>query len=159
MAARAMGGAHSPPGRDYSSAEAIWHVRAALNVAALNCRDANEAHTVAAYNGMLSTRRATLAAADTQTKALYRARFGGAWQNMHDTAMTRLYNFFAQPPAHDDFCQVAEQILDEEQLVPGAAFADFANDALARLEAPFSDWNRRADAYHASPGIRQGATS
>jgi hypothetical protein len=156
---RAVGITPSASRSDYSSAEAIWHVRAALNVAALNCRDANEAHTVAAYNGMLSARRETLAAADTQTKALFRARFGEGWQNMHDTAMTKLYNFFARPPAHDDFCQVAEQILDEAQVVPDAAFAAFANDALARLEAPFSDWNRRADAYRASPGIRQGATS
>jgi hypothetical protein len=140
-----MGGTHPAPRRGHSSAEAIWHVRAALNVAALNCRDANESRTVAAYNGMLSARRATLAAADTQTKALYRARFGGRWQNEHDTAMTRLYNFFAQPPAHDDFCRVAEQVLDEAQTVSDAAFADFADDALARLEAPFTGSNRRAD--------------
>ena len=122
---------------NFSSAEAIWHVRGALNVAALGCRDAKDARTVSAYNGMLSARRATLAAADAQTKALYRIRFGGRWQNMHDTAMTKLYNFFAQPPAHDDFCRVARQVLYEEQWVPDAIFATFANDALARLEAPF----------------------
>ena len=155
--ARAMGGAYSVPRRNYSPAEAIWHVRAALNVAALGCRDANEARTVAAYNGLLSSRRAALAAADARTKALYRARFGGRWQYMHDTAMTKLYNFFAQPPAHDGFCRVARQILDEAQTVPDAAFAMFANDALMRLEAPFTD--RQNDAHRAPQESWQGATS
>jgi hypothetical protein len=108
---------------------------------------------------MLSARRATLAAADAQTKALYRIRFGDRWQNMHDTAMTKLYNFFAQPSAHDDFCQIAEQILDEAQTVPDAAFSAFANDALARLEAPFIVLQRQANGYRASQGSWHGATS
>jgi hypothetical protein len=144
---RDASGAYATPNRDIGAAETSWHVRAALNVAALGCRGADEAATVAGYNRMIARHRAPLADADGGVKAAYRARFGARWESEHDARMTRLYNFFAQPPAQRRFCGVAREILAELDQVQPAQYALYAAEALPRLEAPFTDFYRAYDAY------------
>jgi hypothetical protein len=136
--------------------ETAWHVRAALNVAALGCRDEAERETVAAYNAMLGRHKAPLAAADLAVKAQYRARYGAGWDSRHDRDMTRVYNFFAQPPAQTNFCRVARDVLAEARRVSPEQFAAFAADALPRLEAPFTDFYRDYDAWRVADRAWQG---
>lgn len=140
-------GAYLTPNRDLNPAQTSWHVRAALNVAALGCRDAFEAETIAGYNQLLALHRSALAQADIGVKALYRVRYAAAWESEHDRAMTRVYNFFAQPPAHDAFCSVAHDLLREALTVQPEAFESFALAALPRLEAPFTGFYRAYDSY------------
>jgi hypothetical protein len=140
-------GSYHTPNRDLTPEEAAWHVRAALNVAALGCRGVDERQTVALYNAMLRQQRELLARADSTVQAAYRARFGSGWQDHHDDAMTRVYNFFAQPPAQRTFCEVAHAVLAEAATVDSAHFLAFTADALPRLEAPFIDFYRAYDAY------------
>lgn len=135
---RGADGQFQTPNRDLSAGAAAWHLRAALNVAALGCRDAHEAETVAGYNALLGAKRTALAAADAATRADYRARHGNGWQNHHDGAMTRVYNFFAQPAAQTAFCSEARAVLAEVSAAPEDAFIASAPAALARLEAPFT---------------------
>ncbi|MBC9034710.1 hypothetical protein IAG41_20160 [Sphingomonas sp. JC676] len=143
-----------------SQDETSWHVRAALNVAALGCRDAAERATVAAYNRLIARNSVVLAAAASGVKTGYRARYGADWEPMHDRDMTRLYNFFAQPPAQQRFCAVARAVLAEAQTVRPGDFAAFASAALPRLEAPFTDFYRDYDAYRtAYAEWRSGAAS
>lgn len=138
------------PNLKLSRDETSWHVRAALNVAALGCRDAAETETVAAYNRLLRQQRATLAAADAGVKSLYRIRHGAGWESVHDRQMTRVYNFFAQPTAHDGFCFAAREVLAQIDSVTPEQFADFAAVALPRLEAPFTAFYREYEAYRAA---------
>ena len=145
--ARDAQGRYVTPNHDLSRDEASWHVRAALNVAALGCRDAAELETVAAYNRLLRTQRDSLAAADAGVKSLYRARHGAGWEDVHDRQMTRVYNFFAQPTAHDGFCAAAREVLARAETVVPAQFADFAAEALPLVEAPFTDFYRSYEAY------------
>lgn len=140
-------GRYATPNSDLGPDETSWHVRAALNVAALGCRDAAETQTVAAYNRLLRAQRETLASADTVVKAAYRARHGADWENAHDRQMTRVYNFFAQPTGHDGFCAAAREVLDRAATVTPAQYADFAAEALPRLEAPFTDFYRAYETY------------
>ncbi|WP_375398580.1 hypothetical protein [uncultured Sphingomonas sp.] len=140
-------GSYATPNRGLSPAEATWHLRAALNVAALNCRDADEGLTVANYNRLLAANRVALAAATDAVDTRYRASFGAAWVDARETAMTRVYNFFAQPPAHDAFCVAAKQVLTEAQSVEPADLAAFAVARLADLERPFTDFYARYDQY------------
>lgn len=121
-----------------TSAETVWHMRAALNVAALGCRGPEEAATVAGYNALLAAERAALAEAAEGAAARYRSRFGAAWQARFDDDMTRLYNFWAQPRAHDGFCAVAQGVLRDAAVVEPADFGAFAAAALPRLEQPFA---------------------
>ncbi|WBO23398.1 hypothetical protein [Sphingomonas abietis] len=123
-----------------------WHVRAALNVAAIGCRSAADGALVAAYNAMLSRQKTVLAAANTSVEARFR-KAGGNWQSAHDAYMTRLYNFFSQPAAKPGFCAVADEIGPQAAAVPTGEFATFAATALPKLEAPFLDTYRQVDDY------------
>ena len=145
--ARDAHGRYQTPNLDLSGDETSWHVRAALNVAALGCRDVSERETIAAYNLMLARHRTALAAADAGVKAQYRQRYGASWETRHDRDMTRLYNFFAQPPAQSGFCQEARAALAEAVMVEPERFAAFAAQALPRLEAPFTDFYRDYEAW------------
>jgi hypothetical protein len=147
------------PNRGLSPAAAAWHLRAALNVAALGCRDAQEAETIAHYNALLATKRTVLAEADAAVRTDYRARFAAGWQDAHDDAMTRLYNFFALPPVQAAFCTEARVVLAEAVLASPDAFVASAPFALARLEAPFTAFYDRYAGYRlALAEWRAGAT-
>lgn len=128
----------SPINRGLSPAATVWHMRVALNVAALACRGAQEAVIVQRYNALLSAHKTTLASAETQLEAQYRAG-GGDWQDRYDDSMTRLYNFFSQAQARDAFCTAAMATLTEaERLAPGELQA-FAAAVLPTLDAPFAE--------------------
>lgn len=149
-------GSYDTPNHGISPEQAGWHLRSALNVAALACRDEEEQRTVAKYNAMLTAEKDALAAMDQATRDQFRAKYGAAWQDRHDSAMTKVYNFFAQPPAHDRFCAVAKQVLDEVQAVEPSSFPSYAVDALARVEEPFVAFYRDYDAYQVAFAAWQG---
>lgn len=119
--------------------ETLWHVRVALNVAALGCRDADETTTVAAYNSLIKRNTAILAAANGAVDARYKAQYGAGWQTMRERDMTKLYNFFAQPTAQAEFCARAKATLAQIGSVDPGALMAFAKAELPELEAPF--WN------------------
>ena len=139
-------GTYETPNRALSAAAATWHLRAALNVAALACRRAEDAGVVDRYNAMLTTQKAALASAQTTLAAEYRAG-GGDWQDRYDDAMTRLYNYFSQSFVRDRFCAAAVQTLSDAATVAPEAFATFAAERLAMLDKPFTDFYRAYDAW------------
>lgn len=126
---------------------AVWHVRSALNVAALACRGPAEPTLIANYNALLHDQKSALAAANAAIQARFRTRFGPDWQVAHDDYMTRLYNFFAQPAPSERFCEVATQVAAQARTVSPDGFQAFAVAALPQLETPFTDLYRRYDAY------------
>jgi hypothetical protein len=128
---RLADGSYATPNRNLSAAGAIWHLRAGLNVAALGCRGADEAALVAGYNALLARHRAEFATAYT---ALSR-EFGNA--AAFDTAMTRLYNYYALPPAQPGLCAAARAVLADSAMVPTGGMGGFAGTALARLDGPY----------------------
>jgi hypothetical protein len=123
-----------------------WHVRAALNVAAIGCRGPADGGLVPAYNNMLTSQKAVLANANQMVEARFRAA-GGDWQAAHDAYMTRLYNFFAQPAAKAAFCAIADELAPQAAAMPAGGFQAFAASALPRLEAPFIANYRAVDSY------------
>ncbi|HEX8556089.1 MAG TPA: hypothetical protein VF695_15390 [Sphingomonas sp.] len=142
--ARLPGGSYPTPNRALTPDAATWHLRAALNVAALACRAGGDP-LVAGYNAMLTGRRAAL----VQVERRYAAQWGTspAGRDGYDDAMTRLYNFYARPVGHGGFCAAAAETL---ALLPGVADADlpaFAADRLARLDRPFTDFYAAFDAW------------
>lgn len=147
---RDVSGAYMTPNRDLSADETTWHVRVALNVAALACRGDGEAATVAAYNAMLAKDAAPLAAASAGMALRYQAKYGAQWQSRNDDNMTRLYNFFAQTVAQREFCAAAQAALVEANAVDPVDFSRFAAVALPRLEAPFLAFYARYDGYRSA---------
>lgn len=138
VAAPAAAQEWQPAAPQLSPDEVAWHVRAGLNVAVLACREGDAATMVAQYNAMLTTDSAPLATARAGIEARYRARFGAAWQARDDDDMTRLYNHFATPEAHDALCAAARDLLRVSETVAPGDFYAFAGDALPRLEQAVS---------------------
>ena len=143
--ARLADGGYATPNRGLGEDGTVWHLRAALNVAALACRGAQGDAIVAGYNAMLGRDRAPLAAAQTRYAAEFRLSGVGAY----DDAMTRLYNFFSQSQVRDGFCAASAQVLVEMATVAPVDMPAFAHTALPRLEAPFIEFYRAYDAWRA----------
>jgi hypothetical protein len=141
-----LDGSYPTPNRNLSSAAKVWHLRAALNVAALACRGPQEVVIVAAYNRLLSTQKSALAKAESTYAGEWKSG-GGDWQDRYDDAMTRLYNFFSQSPSRDGFCAAAGSVLADSAGVSAEAMPDFAAERLPVLERPFTDFYRAFDAW------------
>lgn len=141
-------GRYATPNRNLSADGAVWHLRAALNVAALACRGPDEATIVAGYNGLLTAQKRALGAAQARLTAEYKAA-GGDWQDRYDDQMTRLYNFFSQSQARDAFCNAAAATLADSVGLTPAELPGFAAGRLAVLEKPFTDFYAAFDAWRA----------
>ncbi|GGB19875.1 hypothetical protein GCM10011380_06780 [Sphingomonas metalli] len=135
------------PNRNLSPEETTWHVRVALNVAALSCRGAEATEMVTGYNMLLTTDKAMLATTARAMGERYKARYGSAWQARHDDAMTKLYNYWALPPVQARFCGAALAVLREANGLTEAAFPAFAATALPRLEAPMLAFFEEFESY------------
>jgi hypothetical protein len=147
--ARLADGSHASPNRGVSAAGAVWHLRAAFNVAALSCPDASLAP---AYNQLLTAHRAALA----QAHRTLTAEHGGI--AAFDPAMTRLYNYFAQPPVMARFCAAAGPLLHQAAALPAGALDGFAPSALAAIDRPFGEFYARYDGYRAELAAWQAGT-
>ncbi|HVJ00470.1 MAG TPA: hypothetical protein VM657_15540 [Sphingomonas sp.] len=133
-------GRYATPNTGLSAPAALWHMRTGLNVAALGCRGANEAAIIAGYNALLESQKTPLAKAhQTLVSAQGEAGF--------DDAMTRLYNYWAQPGAQADFCAAANRVLLRAPGATPATIDTFAASAITELDQPFVDLFRAYDAY------------
>ncbi len=139
-------GTYPTPNRNLTAAAKVWHLRAALNVAALACRGPQEATIVAGYNALLAAQKPVLSNAEATYAKEYKAA-GGDWQDRYDDSMTRLYNFFSQSPARDDFCAAAVTVLSDSTIVSPERMPVFAAERLPALERPFTDFYRAYDTW------------
>jgi hypothetical protein len=136
--ARLADGSYATPNHAVSDAASVWHLRAGFNVAALTCVSQDLAPD---YNRFLARQRTVLLNAH---KALSAQHGGDA---PFDAAMTRLYNYFAQPAPQKDFCATVGPMLHEAAALPPGALQAYAPAALARLDRPFTDFYATYDVY------------
>lgn len=146
---RLADGSFATPNRVVGSpGEALWHLRAGLNVAALSCRGPDEAAIVAGYNALLAAHRAEFAAAYRTLTTQYGT--GPAGTDRFDDAMTVLYNYYALAPARDGLCRTAQTVMADAALLAPGTLGQTAVAALARLDAPFVAVFAAQDAWLAS---------
>jgi hypothetical protein len=156
-------GSYPTPSRGLSAQGAVWHLRVALNVAALACRGPSGDTIATRYNALLNGRRAAFAGA--QDTAFKEMRASGAKdpQDAWDDAMTRLYNHYALAPARDGFCAAADRVLNALPGVGADGLASYAPSGLAELDRPFVDFYRAYDAWRyqrqAAPGVSVAAVA
>ncbi len=106
--------------------EAIWHVRAALNVGALTCRGGYE--TLAAdYNLLLDQHDALL----SRAYAFEENRFAESELDRH---LTQIYNRFANQHSPQGYCRAAQAILAQARAADATRFSMAAPEWLAVLE-------------------------
>ncbi|WP_375391438.1 hypothetical protein [uncultured Sphingomonas sp.] len=137
------------PGRGLGSAATAWQLSVALAVAARECRGDGAAAIVAAYDALLTTERAAVAAASAGTVAGYKAQYGVAWRARLDEDTARLRAFWGEPAVHDAFCAAADTVLRDAAVTEPSAFGPFAAAALPRLEQPFLAFFAAVDRYRA----------
>lgn len=142
-----MNGRRLTPNVDLTPEQSLWQLRIALNVAALNCRGPDEAVLVANYTRFLNTHRAAIARSERTVIAGLGRLTGTNGIAARDSLSTRLYNYFAQPPVHDDFCRVATDVTAQSAAEPTAAILPFAALKIAEVDRPFVDFYDAYDRY------------
>ncbi|MFC3711595.1 hypothetical protein ACFOMD_03370 [Sphingoaurantiacus capsulatus] len=124
--------------RDLTPAEQrahhIWSMRAALNVAALQCQFSPFLRTVKNYNQMLPHHATELASA-LKTMNGHFVRLDGAKKGRQtfDQYTTKTYNSFSTLEAQLTFCQKASEIGWEMLAAKKGAYADIAATRLPEI--------------------------
>lgn len=131
------------PNRGVTANTALWHVRMALNVAALSCHGVNEPARTQ-YNQMLHVHSAVLKEANAAVDRNYTAAYGGSGISAREQLNTVVYNFFSLPPVQPTFCKAAIEVGAKLLTMPSDQMLASAPEALIALEKPFQDFY---DAY------------
>ncbi|MGI4732811.1 MAG: hypothetical protein ACRYFW_13845 [Janthinobacterium lividum] len=124
-----------------------WTMRAALNVAALQCDFQPALTTVDNYNGLLRDHKAELAASwDTLGK--YFVRVNGksklAGQNALDHYQTQTYSSFSTIAAQYTFCQTVSGIGRDALFTPRGQFATLAEQRMREVRNSLTPWGEQA---------------
>lgn len=119
--------AGAPPRAPISAAadEALWHLRAGLNVAALSCGRGGRVSVAPAYTRMLSRHRALLASAYAAEERRYGSGF--------DRHQTQLYNRYSNQRSPQQFCRNAASVAARAAAMDSPALAGNARALLSQL--------------------------
>ncbi|MBU1254405.1 MAG: hypothetical protein KKE69_08420 [Alphaproteobacteria bacterium] len=132
---------------DLSTAQTVWNLRSALNVAALNCMTAEHGALLPNYTAFLDRYASKLSSTNRALIAEFRAEYGPGFRDVQDSYMTRVYNYFALPPAQENFCDVALAV-SSEALAPEVTDLElFAAQALPRIEREFETFFSAYEQY------------
>jgi Skp family chaperone for outer membrane proteins len=118
-----------------AQAHAIWSVRAALNVAALQCNYSRWLATVKNYNDMLRSHGEELTRAQEMMLGHFRRYDKARGNTTFDQYNTRSYNSFSTLDAQYNFCDVAGRVGKDVRALPRGAFGAYAPGALTALRA------------------------
>lgn len=133
-----------------STSQAVWNLRSAFNVAALNCLEPEYAPILAGYKRFLGVYAKPLAAANREIDASFRTQHSGrAAIVARETYQTQVYNFFALPPVKTGFCNAAMELSAELATVDASQFNTYSFSGLAKMEAPFKTFFDSYDKYKA----------
>ncbi len=112
-----------------------WNLRAALNVAALQCQFAPQLLTLTNYNKLIKDHEAELAT-QYSTLGKYFVRVNKtpkAGQTELDKYGTRVYSSFSTVGAQLTFCQTASEIAHMAVFTPRGSFTTLAQERLRQL--------------------------
>ena len=139
-------GRYFTPNLDNTDQAAVWHLRNALNVAALGCDQAGGG-VAEPYSAWIKTHAAVI---DRYYQAYIRewqAPGWWDWQRVYDDNQTRIYNFYAQPAIRAAFCAVAREEVAQVGQVADDELPAFARASLKRLDRPFVEFYAAYDAW------------
>ncbi len=128
-------------------AQAVWNLRSAYNVAALNCDGVIYEPMAERYGAFLGTHTRDLAAAGRTVDSEFRQKYGPSFRDPQDAYMTQVYNYFALPAMEDEFCPIALAVSEELASMPKGGLSEAAPGLLLRLEEPFLAFFERYEAY------------
>lgn len=123
----------------------VWNMRAALNVAALQCQFEPTLLTVPNYNAILADHREELAKSfDTLTKYFVRtAKTAKAGQSALDQFGTRTYSGFATVAAQYGFCSTSSAIGRDALFQPRGSFGELSQQRMRELRNSLKPWGEQ----------------
>ncbi|QJB70478.1 hypothetical protein [Parasphingorhabdus halotolerans] len=133
--------------RDIGPLETLWHVRAALNVAALSCTGPAYARIVDDYNAFINKNEKFLRNANNSIISKYRREIGNDYKAEHDRHQTSLYNYWSFSPLRRPFCDQSVLISERAVATSTGDLETFGAQALAELERPFTEFYLAYEQY------------
>lgn len=123
----------------------VWNMRAALNIAALQCQFEPSLLTVQNYNAILADHRQELAQSfDTLTKYFARlAKTKKEGQMALDQFGTRTYSGFATVAAQYGFCSTSSKIGRDALYAPRGGFGEVALSRMRELRNSLTPWGEQ----------------
>jgi hypothetical protein len=109
-----------------AEANAIWNIRAALNIAALQCQFLPFLATVKTYNDILRQHSEELDRTRLAMMAHFKRYDGAKYQSSFDQYTTRTYNSFSTIDAQLPFCEMAGVVGREVLSLPKGSFGPTA---------------------------------
>ena len=144
--------------------QTTWHLRSAWNVAALNCNGPAYEPIATAYASFLDSHAPELKTINTALDRQFRTEHGTGYARVRDTYMTRVYNYFALPPAKRYFCDAALGVANRHTLQPPAELNGWSAIELATIERAFAafyndfeQWQVDVAAWDQAYGAEYGA--
>lgn len=123
----------------------VWNLRAALNVAALQCQFGPTLLTLPNYNTIIKDHAAELNGSYA-TLSKYFARthkVAKAGQTALDQYGTRVYSSFSAVHAQLTFCQTAHMVSQQAVFARRGEFGDVAADRLGEIRNSLSRWGEQ----------------
>jgi hypothetical protein len=133
--------------RDLGPLETLWHVRAALNVAALSCTSPQYSRLVDDYNLFIKKNASVLRSANNAIISKFRRDAGRGYKKAHDRHQTSLYNYWSFSPLRRPFCDQAVRVSQTAIITSGSDLKAFGAKALPELEQPFTDFYLSYEEY------------
>lgn len=133
--------------RNISPAQALWNLRSAYNVAALNCSSPKHADILVRYRTFLTANAKVLTATNKAVDGEFRKKYGARFVAPREAYMTSVYNHFALPPTLSDFCDAVLAVSRDGMTVKPADLQGFAVLSLPNIEVVFDDFYRRYEKY------------
>jgi hypothetical protein len=126
-----------PPSAEDKLAESVWKLRAALNVAALQCQFDPNLKTVANYNDINKLHKAEIDDSRSRMESRYRRLYGRGGLGAFDRYNTKLWNGFSSVNHQVPFCNKASEVGKEAIVTPAGGLTVLANNKLPEIEAMF----------------------
>ncbi len=133
--------------RGISGNQAIWNLRSAYNVAALNCSRPEHASLVDGYGSFLNIHKSSLSSANRALDSEFRSRHGSKYIREREGLQTQVYNYFALPPVLPSLCDTMLTVGKELQGLAPGQLETYAATGIPRLEALYLDFFDRYDKY------------
>ena len=133
----------------------VWNMRAALNVAALQCQFEPTLATVSNYNAILTDHKAELKTSfDVLTKYFVRtAKTPRLGQAALDQFGTRTYSGFSAVAAQYNFCLTANEIGRDAVFTSRGKFGTIAQNRMRELRNSLVPWGDTAQITYAPPPL------
>jgi hypothetical protein len=120
-----------------TKAEALWKMRAALNVAALQCQYDPALKVVDNYNQFVKRHSTELESARAAMEGNYRRRFGKAWAGQFDRYNTRNYNSFSATGVQVAYCNKMGEVGTKSLAMEPGTLTAYAVTTVPEIRAIF----------------------